>query len=136
MRSSLPYLGSEQSNNLTSLQGIIRTMNNLPRFLSGLVRSNAIWTCASCAKSSRRLHPTTFFNPSRYMKRKLSISLKRREDALPTMVQLQNSSQKRNSSTLYYTLSIILGTVAFSYGSVPMYKMVLSSNTSFRSDRG
>lgn len=26
----------------------------------------------------------------------------------------------------YYTLSIILGTVAFSYGSVPMYKMVPS----------
>lgn len=24
----------------------------------------------------------------------------------------------------YYTLSVILGTVAFSYGSVPMYKMV------------
>lgn len=24
----------------------------------------------------------------------------------------------------YYTLSIILGTVAFSYGSVPLYKMV------------
>ena len=25
---------------------------------------------------------------------------------------------------MFYTLSIILGTVAFSYGSVPMYKMV------------
>lgn len=25
---------------------------------------------------------------------------------------------------MYYTISIILGTVAFSYGSVPMYKMV------------
>ena len=27
----------------------------------------------------------------------------------------------------YYTLSIILGTVALSYGSVPMYKMVISA---------
>ena len=27
-------------------------------------------------------------------------------------------------SIRYYTLSIILGTVALSYGSVPMYKMV------------
>ncbi|KAG0646252.1 Cytochrome c oxidase assembly [Hyphodiscus hymeniophilus] len=40
------------------------------------------------------------------------------------MEQLRAPFQKRNSSTLYYTLSIILGTVAFSYGSVPMYKMI------------
>ncbi|RAL17740.1 uncharacterized protein BO97DRAFT_467211 [Aspergillus homomorphus CBS 101889] len=33
-------------------------------------------------------------------------------------------SQKRNASTLYYTLSIILGTVALAYGSVPLYKMI------------
>ncbi|XXG97152.1 phosphate system positive regulatory protein pho81 [Hypoxylon texense] len=29
----------------------------------------------------------------------------------------------KNRTTMFYTLSIILGTVAFSYGSVPMYKM-------------
>ncbi|KAL4910109.1 hypothetical protein BDW74DRAFT_144451 [Aspergillus multicolor] len=33
-------------------------------------------------------------------------------------------SQKRNASTLYYTISIILGTVALAYGSVPLYKMI------------
>ncbi|KAL2140965.1 hypothetical protein VTI28DRAFT_3010 [Corynascus sepedonium] len=32
--------------------------------------------------------------------------------------------RRRNRSTAYYTISIILGTVAFSYGSVPMYKMI------------
>lgn len=31
--------------------------------------------------------------------------------------------ENRNTSVLYYTISIILGTVALSYGSVPMYKM-------------
>lgn len=36
---------------------------------------------------------------------------------------------------MYYTLSIILGTVALSYGSVPMYKMVrLSSSLSVWKD--
>ncbi|KAI9832327.1 MAG: Replication factor C (RF-C) subunit [Phylliscum demangeonii] len=30
----------------------------------------------------------------------------------------------KNTSTLYYILSVILGTTAFSYGSVPMYKMI------------
>ncbi|KAJ5645950.1 hypothetical protein N7490_002322 [Penicillium lividum] len=33
-------------------------------------------------------------------------------------------SQQRNSSTLYYTISMILGTVALAYGSVPLYKMI------------
>lgn len=40
------------------------------------------------------------------------------------MEQLREPFKKKNSSTLYYTMSIILGTVAFSYGSVPMYKMI------------
>ncbi|KAI9693460.1 MAG: Cytochrome c oxidase assembly protein cox11, mitochondrial [Bogoriella megaspora] len=40
------------------------------------------------------------------------------------MEQLRARYQKKNSDTLYYTLSIILGTVALSYGSVPMYKMI------------
>ncbi|KIN02500.1 hypothetical protein OIDMADRAFT_194982 [Oidiodendron maius Zn] len=40
------------------------------------------------------------------------------------MEQLRKPFQKKNSTTLYYTLSIILGTVAFSYGSVPFYKMI------------
>ncbi|KAJ5618459.1 hypothetical protein N7528_007102 [Penicillium herquei] len=33
-------------------------------------------------------------------------------------------SQERNASTLYYTISVILGTVALAYGSVPLYKMI------------
>jgi hypothetical protein len=56
--------------------------------------------------------------------RKISDTSKPRHNAAPTMEQLRQPFQKKNSSTLYYTLSIILGTVAFSYGSVPMYKMV------------
>ncbi|KAE8352680.1 cytochrome c oxidase assembly protein CtaG/Cox11-domain-containing protein [Aspergillus coremiiformis] len=33
-------------------------------------------------------------------------------------------AQKRNATTLYYTISLILGTVAVAYGSVPLYKMI------------
>ncbi|PYH44227.1 uncharacterized protein BP01DRAFT_416723 [Aspergillus saccharolyticus JOP 1030-1] len=33
-------------------------------------------------------------------------------------------SQKRHASTLYYTLSMILGTLSLAYGSVPLYKMI------------
>ncbi|KAL1999049.1 hypothetical protein VTN02DRAFT_5145 [Thermoascus thermophilus] len=33
-------------------------------------------------------------------------------------------SLKRNTSTLYYTVSIIMGTLALAYGSVPLYKMI------------
>ncbi|GKZ74930.1 cytochrome c oxidase assembly protein cox11, mitochondrial [Aspergillus niger] len=33
-------------------------------------------------------------------------------------------SQKRNASTMYYAASLILGTVALAYGSVPLYKMI------------
>ncbi|KAI9856791.1 MAG: Cytochrome c oxidase assembly protein cox11, mitochondrial [Vezdaea acicularis] len=40
------------------------------------------------------------------------------------MEQLRAPFKKQNSSTLYYVLSIIMGTVALSYGSVPMYKMI------------
>ncbi|KAF4266034.1 hypothetical protein KXX16_006370 [Aspergillus fumigatus] len=33
-------------------------------------------------------------------------------------------SQKRNASVMYYTASIVVGTLALAYGSVPLYKMV------------
>lgn len=40
------------------------------------------------------------------------------------MDQLREHYKYKNRTTMFYTLSIILGTVAFSYGSVPMYKMI------------
>ncbi|KAL1992771.1 hypothetical protein VTN49DRAFT_3527 [Thermomyces lanuginosus] len=33
-------------------------------------------------------------------------------------------SRRKNATTLYYTLSVIVGTVALAYGSVPLYKMI------------
>ncbi|KAF2839644.1 hypothetical protein M501DRAFT_1015739 [Patellaria atrata CBS 101060] len=40
------------------------------------------------------------------------------------MEQLRAPYKKKNATLLYYSLSIILGTVALSYGSVPLYKMI------------
>ncbi|KAI9751604.1 MAG: mitochondrial ribosomal large subunit component [Chaenotheca gracillima] len=40
------------------------------------------------------------------------------------MEELRAPSQRKNTSVLLYTMSVILGTVALSYGSVPMYKMI------------
>lgn len=40
------------------------------------------------------------------------------------MEQMRAVHNRRNQSTLYYSLSAILGTIALSYGSVPMYKMI------------
>lgn len=96
-------------------------MNSLPRILSGLSRKDAAWTCSSCVKVIRQRSETPLFRSSM---RHISNSSKPRENVAPTMEQLRAPFKTKNSSTLYYTLSIILGTVAFSYGSVPMYKMV------------
>ncbi|KAL9131204.1 MAG: hypothetical protein Q9217_000806 [Psora testacea] len=56
--------------------------------------------------------------------RRIATTTKSRHSVAPTMQQLRAPFSQRNSSTLYYTLSVILGTVALSYGSVPMYKMI------------
>lgn len=57
-------------------------------------------------------------------KRQTSSTGKTRQHLAPTMEQLRAPFMHKNNSTLYYTLSVILGTVALSYGSVPMYKMI------------
>lgn len=109
-----------RSQNLNACQ---TTMQSLARTLSGPARSNAAWTCSSCSRALRQSPKTRFSSPS--MKtRTVSNTSKPRQNVAPTMEQLRKPFQKKNSSTLYYTLSIILGTVALSYGSVPMYKMV------------
>ena len=97
------------------------TMNIFPRLSPSLGPKNASWMCPSCSKSRRA------FSKS-WMERSVSNTSKPRQNVAPTMEQLRAPFRKKNSSTLYYTLSIILGTVAFSYGSVPMYKMVGSKD--------
>ncbi|ATZ57355.1 Bccox11 [Botrytis cinerea B05.10] len=95
-------------------------MNSIPRISRALSSKNANWICTSCAKAKRTNTP--FFKPS--INRSISNNSTPRGNVAPTMEQLRAPFSQKNSSTMYYTLSIILGTVAFSYGSVPMYKMI------------
>ncbi|CAG8956106.1 hypothetical protein HYFRA_00011891 [Hymenoscyphus fraxineus] len=99
-------------------------MNSIPRIWSRLAPkgSASAWVCSSCAngKATTAKHATPFKSSMRT----ISNSSKSGNNAAPTMEQLRAPFKSKNTSTLYYTLSIILGTVAFSYGSVPMYKMI------------
>ncbi|EHA48224.1 hypothetical protein MCOR27_007905 [Pyricularia oryzae] len=45
----------------------------------------------------------------------------------PSFEQVRAAYKYKNRTTMNYTFSIILGTVAFSYGSVPMYKMICAT---------
>ncbi|PBP20592.1 cytochrome-c oxidase assembly protein [Diplocarpon rosae] len=97
-------------------------MNLHSRALSCLVRKDAAWVCSPCAKGSRRTLATPLLMPS--TRRPISNSSKPQANIAPTMEQMRAPFAQKNISTLYYALSVILGTVAFSYGSVPMYKMI------------
>ncbi|KAE8452823.1 hypothetical protein EG329_013095 [Mollisiaceae sp. DMI_Dod_QoI] len=97
-------------------------MQSFPRLLPGVARKDAAWVCSSCAKGGRPSPGTPFFQSS--MIRTISNTSKPRQNVAPTMEQLRAPFQKKNNSTMYYAFSIIMGTVALSYGSVPLYKMI------------
>ncbi|KAI2631699.1 amine oxidase [Xylaria nigripes] len=82
-----------------------------------LQSSVSSWACASCRRENVRTRqlPT--------MRRPISNMTKTQAHA-PTMEQLREHYRHKNQTTMLYALSVILGTVALSYGSVPMYKMI------------
>ncbi|RFU28001.1 hypothetical protein B7463_g8329, partial [Scytalidium lignicola] len=49
---------------------------------------------------------------------------KPQHNVAPTMEQVRAQLNKKNNSTMYYVLAVILGTLTLAYGSVPMYKMI------------
>lgn len=99
------------------------------------------WICQSCARKRQCLSSSA---PERPPLRHYSSTVPRLQYASPAMQHMRRAQNKRNQTTLYawwwtrdytiregdlssfryYGLSIILATVALSYGSVPMYKMV------------
>ncbi|KAB2579787.1 hypothetical protein BFW01_g4762 [Lasiodiplodia theobromae] len=86
-------------------------------------RLSESWTCRSCARAAIRPHV-----PRASLRRNISGTGKpaqnTSQNVAPTMEQLREPYKNKNRATAYYALSIILGTVALSYGSVPMYKMI------------
>lgn len=108
-------------------------MNRASHVFARVGRKDGSWICSFCARIATQ-------QTSKQAVRRISSSSKPRQNVAPTMEQLREPFKKGNTSILYviiyvcslhdwqaqsyYTVSIILGTVAFSYGSVPMYKMV------------
>ncbi|KAI0878460.1 amine oxidase [Hypoxylon argillaceum] len=97
-------------------------MNSLSRIPPRALQSNVpSWACASCRRQLARASQL----PA--ARRPISNTAKARQvhqTQPPSMERLREHYKFKNRTTMFYTLSIILGTVAFSYGSVPMYKMI------------
>ncbi|KAI0181457.1 cytochrome c oxidase assembly protein CtaG/Cox11-domain-containing protein [Hypoxylon sp. FL1284] len=86
--------------------------------------STSSWACASCRRALVRARSS--LTPPR---RTVASSATKRQQAptvggAPSMERVREYYKYKNRTTMFYTLSIILGTVALSYGSVPMYKMI------------
>ncbi|KAI1873686.1 uncharacterized protein JN550_002955 [Neoarthrinium moseri] len=109
-------------------------MNSLPRISLRALRPSATpgpqWACSSCRRAALRQNA-----PSPAARRPISSTApkrattpeqhaRQRAAAAPSMEKLNAYYRYKNHTGLNYILSIILGTVAFSYGSVPMYKMI------------
>ncbi|OBT69818.1 hypothetical protein VE03_00965 [Pseudogymnoascus sp. 23342-1-I1] len=93
-------------------------MNASPQVLSRLGLRNAASAWRSCARTPIRRPAVRGISGE---------SKPRGSNTAPTMEQMRAPFAKKNTSTMFYTLSIILGTVALSYGSVPLYKMICAT---------
>ncbi|KAI0200641.1 cytochrome c oxidase assembly protein CtaG/Cox11-domain-containing protein [Astrocystis sublimbata] len=101
-------------------------MNSLPRFSWRALQSSASpWACASCRRQLARPRQFAARRPiSNSTTKPQQRHAQQAGEQLPSMDQLREHYKYKNRTTMFYTLSVILGTVAFSYGSVPMYKMI------------
>ncbi|KZF20004.1 hypothetical protein L228DRAFT_233427 [Xylona heveae TC161] len=77
--------------------------------------------CTSC-RLAKGSFLSQSFRPA--FRRNIANSSKPRQNVAPTMEHSRAVYAKRNATIMYYTLSVILGTVALSYGSVPLYKTI------------
>jgi len=93
------------------------------RNLLDLAMNRLPYTCASCARTALRHRPNTT-QPTRSIQSSQKPRQQSAQDAMASMQAMRKPFNSKNQNTLYYTLSIILGTVALSYGSVPLYKTI------------
>ncbi|KAH6676086.1 cytochrome c oxidase assembly protein CtaG/Cox11 [Plectosphaerella plurivora] len=99
-------------------------MNSLPRLSQRTAQASRTWSCFFCqhqqpqATRALRLPATIRWATTGPPKPPV------RGRPMPTMEQINAQYKEKNTSVAYYTLSIILGFVALTYGSVPLYKMI------------
>ena len=91
--------------------------------LLDLATRRGAWLCSGCAKAGTR--PQWIPQTTRGMRtsQKSSQSSSSQSTA-PSMEQMRRPFQQKNANTAYYVCSIIIGTLAVSYGSVPLYKTI------------
>ncbi|KAF7545472.1 hypothetical protein G7Z17_g9149 [Cylindrodendrum hubeiense] len=99
-------------------------MNAAPRIARSSLRAGSSpWSCFFCQNARPRLQQTRV-NLSRKASNQAPKNGQPRKDFTPTMDQIRAHYGRKNRSVAYYTLSTILGFVALTYGSVPLYKMI------------
>ncbi|KAI0124876.1 cytochrome c oxidase assembly protein CtaG/Cox11 [Xylariales sp. AK1849] len=97
-------------------------MNTFPRIpWRSLQSPSSKWACSSCRRALAQPRQSQIQTARRTVS---SSAPKKAQATAPSMDKLQQYYRYKNRTGLNYILSIILGTVAFSYGSVPMYKMI------------
>ncbi|KAK0639250.1 cytochrome c oxidase assembly protein CtaG/Cox11-domain-containing protein [Cercophora newfieldiana] len=104
-------------------------MNPIPQFSRRLLERSSRWSCSSCQRAQaqwqQRAGARRFVSHTSTKRAQQTTESRTRASAnAPRMDRMKEEYNKKNNSTMFYTISIILGTVAFSYGSVPMYKMI------------
>ncbi|KAF2005108.1 hypothetical protein P154DRAFT_518664 [Amniculicola lignicola CBS 123094] len=87
-----------------------------------IARTSESWTCPSCSRPS--IHTPRLRNQTLPPTRRCLNSTKANRQQMPSMDAMQARYNKNNQTTLNYVLSVIMGTAALSYGSVPFYKMI------------
>ncbi|KAK5997288.1 Cytochrome c oxidase assembly protein COX11 [Cladobotryum mycophilum] len=109
----------------------MNTTQRLVRNNSAGVASPSQWACFFC----QHARPQTRRSGIANFRRQISSSAPQRGQVqqqrpkqqyayAPSMERMRQEYSRKNRTIAYYTMSLILGTVALSYGSVPLYKMI------------
>ncbi|KAM5345752.1 hypothetical protein ACJ41O_011613 [Fusarium nematophilum] len=101
-------------------------MNTAPRLARSSARAvSSPWSCFFCQNARPRTQ-----RPGLSFRRKVSSSTPPpgrappKQAYIPSMDEIRAHYKRKNRTVAYYTLSTILGFVALTYGSVPLYKMI------------
>ncbi|KKP00983.1 cytochrome c oxidase assembly protein subunit 11 [Trichoderma harzianum] len=113
------------------MSNALRLARNGP---SRTASSSSQWACFFCQHARPQSSRPIFAD----FRRKFSNSRPRREQQIqhqprqnatyaPSMDQVREQYSQRNKTIAFYTMSVIMGTLALAYGSVPFYKMICAT---------
>ncbi|KAL5083349.1 hypothetical protein Trisim1_001754 [Trichoderma cf. simile WF8] len=113
------------------MSNALRLARNGP---SRTASSSSQWACFFCQHArpqNSRPNFTDFrrtFSNSR-PRREQQIQHQPRQNATyaPSMDRVREQYSQRNKTIAFYTMSVIMGTLALAYGSVPLYKMICAT---------